>query len=307
MTDREKALQFLMDKRGWIKKNPSETAARLQSLGMNISETESRELQSIARSSIKEAVVTPVRRRRLFFDIETSPNIVLSWGIGRKVSLSHENIIAERAIICVSWKWEHDDRVFSLTWDPETRSDRQLVEDFISVIHSADEVVAHNGDGYDVPWLRARAFYYGIPMSPYIKSVDTKKLANNMYLNSRRLDYISKFLGGDGKTHTEYQMWKDILLNCDKKALADMVLYCENDVRELESIYHELKRYNMPATHAGIIEGKTKCSCPECASTSLTYVKMLVTPKGSISHEMTCDDCGMFMTITDNTYRNAYS
>lgn len=30
--------------------------------------------------------------KRLFFDIETSPNIVFSWNIGRDISIDYENI-----------------------------------------------------------------------------------------------------------------------------------------------------------------------------------------------------------------------
>ena len=41
--------------------------------------------------------------RRLYFDCETSPNIVYSWRIGYKIELSHDSIIEERRIICISY------------------------------------------------------------------------------------------------------------------------------------------------------------------------------------------------------------
>ena len=34
---------------------------------------------------------TPIKR--LFWDIETSPNVVLSWRIGYKINLDHDNIL----------------------------------------------------------------------------------------------------------------------------------------------------------------------------------------------------------------------
>jgi hypothetical protein len=37
--------------------------------------------------------------KRLFFDIETSPNIGLFWSAGFKLNIAPENIIKERAII----------------------------------------------------------------------------------------------------------------------------------------------------------------------------------------------------------------
>ncbi len=55
-------------------------------------------------------------KKRLFFDLEVSPNIVFSWRIGREVSLSDADIIQERAIICVGYKWEGDDKTYSIQW-----------------------------------------------------------------------------------------------------------------------------------------------------------------------------------------------
>ena len=40
-------------------------------------------------------------KKILFFDIETSFNICWSWSIGRKISLSDDNILEERKIICI--------------------------------------------------------------------------------------------------------------------------------------------------------------------------------------------------------------
>jgi hypothetical protein len=42
--------------------------------------------------------------KRLFFDIETSPNIGYFWRAGYKLNIGHENIIEERKIICISYK-----------------------------------------------------------------------------------------------------------------------------------------------------------------------------------------------------------
>ena len=41
--------------------------------------------------------------KRLFFDIETSPNIVFAWRIGYNLSLQTHDIIEERKIICISY------------------------------------------------------------------------------------------------------------------------------------------------------------------------------------------------------------
>ena len=85
-------------------------------------------------------------RRRLFFDIETSPNIGLFWEPGYKVRISSDNIIKERAIICIAWKYAGG-RVQSLSWDA-LQDDKDLLTTFIPILESADEVVAHYGDRF---------------------------------------------------------------------------------------------------------------------------------------------------------------
>lgn len=102
-------------------------------------------------------------RKRLFFDIETSPNIVTSWRIGYNLNISPDNIIHERAIICVCWKWEGEDEVHSLTWD-KNQNDKQLLKKFIKVLNSADEIIGHNGDRFDIKWLRTRCIFHDIDM-----------------------------------------------------------------------------------------------------------------------------------------------
>jgi hypothetical protein len=57
--------------------------------------------------------------KRLFFDIETSPNIGLFWAAGYKKNISPDNIIKERAIICIAYKWADDDKTYVLTWDKD--------------------------------------------------------------------------------------------------------------------------------------------------------------------------------------------
>ena len=44
--------------------------------------------------------------KRLYLDIETSPNIGMFWESGYKKNISYDNIIKERAIICICYKWK---------------------------------------------------------------------------------------------------------------------------------------------------------------------------------------------------------
>jgi len=79
--------------------------------------------------------------KRLFFDIETSPNICYAWRIGYNLSLQPHDIIEERKIICISYKWENEDKIHSLTWD-KNQCDKQMLIDFVNVANTADELIA---------------------------------------------------------------------------------------------------------------------------------------------------------------------
>jgi len=140
--------------------------------------------------------------KRLFFDIETSPNIGLFWTAGYKQNISHENIIKERAIICICYKWAGEDEVHSLTWD-KNQNDKKLLEQFIKILNDANEIIGHNGDRFDLPWIRTRCLYHRIPIFPNYTTLDTLKNSRSKFkFNSNKLDYIASFLGLGKKIHT---------------------------------------------------------------------------------------------------------
>jgi len=244
--------------------------------------------------------ITP---KRLFFDIETSPNIVYSWRIGYKINLMPHSIIEERKIICISYSWEGDKKKQSFTWD-KNKCDKQMLIDFIKVLNQADEVIAHNGDRFDVPWLRGRCIYHGIDMMPQITTLDTlKKVKGKMgfNFNSNRLDYIARFLGVGKKIKTDWELWVGCM-DGDSKSLKEMVKYCEMDVQVLKDVYKKLQPYIKVNTHHGRLNGGEKFSCPNCESTHVHCNKTRYTAAGTEKKEMKCRDCGTHYTINNRTY-----
>ena len=209
---------------------------------------------------------TKTQRRRLFFDIETSPNIGLFWEAGFKKNIDYSNIIKERAIICICYKWEEEKEVYSLNWDAK-QNDKAMLQKFIEVANTATELVGHNGDKFDLSWIRTRCLYHSIEMFPKYTTIDTLKVARSKFrFNSNRLNYIADFLGIGQKIKTEFCLWKDILLHKDKKAMEDMIKYCKKDVVLLEKVFKALSQHIEPKTHYGVIFGEDRGSCPECLS-----------------------------------------
>lgn len=244
-------------------------------------------------------------RKRLFFDIETSFNVGIFWRAGFNQTIRPEDIIHERAIICICWKWEGEDEVHELHWDNK-QSDKKLLETFIKEINKADQIVAHNGDRFDLKWLRTRCLFHRLPMFPKYDTIDTLKIAKKQFnFNSNKLDYIAKFLGLDGKLeHEGLSMWKKIVFDKDKEALNTMIDYCKKDVLVLEEVYNTIKNYSTPQFNYAVLRGGDKFECPECGNTHVSVNKTYTTSQGTIKHSMRCLDrkCGTAYNINNKTY-----
>ena len=241
--------------------------------------------------------------KRLFFDIETSPMIVYSWRTGWKINIHTNNIIEDWRIICISYKWEGEDKVHTVRWD-KNKCDKKLLKDFLKIANQADEMIAHNGDRFDIKKIRTRCIYHRIPMFPKYRTLDTlKKAKSGFNFNSNRLDYIAKFLGVGAKLeHEGFNMWVKCMQG-DKQALDNMVEYCEMDIIVLEDVFNELQNYILNNTHTGTILGGFKHECPNCASEDADLLKNAFTAKGTIKRVMECDTCEYVYEISNSAYR----
>lgn len=245
-----------------------------------------------------------MKTKKLFFDIETSPNIGLFWSAGYKKDIPYENIIKERAIICICYKWDGEKEVHSLTWD-KNQNDKSLLQEFIKVANTADELIGHNGDSFDLPWIRTRCLYHNILMFPKYSTLDTLKKARYYFnFNSNTLNYIANFLNMGAKKSTGYDLWKKIVLNKDQKALDYMVKYCKHDVVLLEKVYNKFASYIDSSVHHGVAKGLNKCSCPNCGSGNISVSKIRYTSLGSKKIQLQCKKCSKYHTVAESTYHS---
>ena len=234
----------------------------------------------------------------MFFDIETSPNIGFFWQPGWKVNLGYQNIIHERAIICIAYKWAGEKKISSLQWNGR-QCDKAMLKKFIPVMNQADEVVGHNGDRFDIVWLRTRCLLHEIPMVPDYVSIDTLKLARGKFrFNSNRLDYIAKYLGLAGKSHTTFDLWRKIVLDKDPASMRKMVRYCKNDVVLLEAVWDRINAYVPPRSS----KAEYASQCPECGSDSTCINKRRRTAAGYLRVSFYCNDCGKYHSIAASRF-----
>lgn len=245
--------------------------------------------------------------RRLFFDIETSPNIGTFWRPGYKITLRYDNIIKHNAVICISYKWEDEDKVHNLRWHSPNGEwdDSKMLEEFAEIVKQADEVVAHNGDRFDIKWLRTRCLYHGIKFPAFIKTLDTlPKVKYFFNFPTNHLNDIGRYLGVGQKLDTDYDLWVDVCLNHNQEKLQYMIDYCNMDVVLLQDVYEKIKSYVDSNTHQGMHKGKAKWTCPQCGSENVEYIKPAISGTGNITGRvMECKECGHTYKISNTEYR----
>lgn len=252
---------------------------------------------------VKESSQSRAKIKRLFWDIETSPNVVLAFRAGYDVTINHDAVIEERKIICIGYKWEGEKNVTVLRWD-KNQDDRQMLREFLAVANQADEMVHHHGDRFDMPWFRTRCLILGFEPIPPYKTIDTKAWASKyFYFNSNKLDYLSKVLGYGGKLKTDFDLWKDIVLHNCPVAMDKMCRYCGVDVLKLEKVFKRFQPYMKVKTHAGVYGGLDKWTCPLTGSTNVRHNKRRVTAAGTVQHQMQNQETGNYYTINEGAYK----
>lgn len=294
---KEDLIFFLNKKTSYLKKGPGWLAKRF-----NLSKGDAYEALQEVKKHKKQRKGPLIKR--LFFDIETSPNVVYTWRAGYNITISHDSIIKERRIISIHWKWQYSNKVYNLCWD-ENQNDKKMLKEFMDVLNGADECVAHNGDRFDIRWLRTRCLYHGIPMIANVKTLDTRKKAkSHFYFNSNKLDYIAKFVGvGKKLDHEGYELWLKVM-DGDKEALKRMLEYGDHDVVILEMIYHKMKNYIRHNVHHGVLKGHEKTSCPNCTNEKISFVKLISTPMGTVQVLVKCNNCDYIFKLSYKKYLN---
>lgn len=251
-----------------------------------------------------------MKKKRLIFDIEVSPNIGWFWKPEHWLRVDHSNIILEGKIICICYKWADEKEVYFLTWDHK-HNEREMLLKFIKVVNQADELVTHNGDKFDIPWVRTRCLVNGVSMMPDYVSIDTCKEAKHKFnFMSNKLSHIAKVCGlGEkldtggaklwkqvlmGETELENRdFWKRLLLGNNPAALKKMVRYCKNDVRLLERVWNKINPYIRAKSHFG----EATNTCPECGSNHIVINKHTITAGGTHKVSFHCRDCGKYHSV----------
>jgi hypothetical protein len=247
------------------------------------------------------------KRKRLFYDIETSFCKGHFWRPGWGQNIMPHQITEYAKIISIHWKWEGDDEVKNLDWGLEKQCDKQIVKKFIKLMDKADEIITHNGKRFDTPWIRTRAMFHDIPMRHSYNEIDTYKLAKK-YLNlpSNSLKEVCKYFKLPAKKDAGgIDTWIGVVYRKEKEAMDHMLYYGDGDITSLEAVFNKFKSYVNPNMHYGVLKGHAKYHCPECATLG-NWNKTYTTRAGTIQHYLRCrnTDCKVSFKVNNKTYQD---
>lgn len=202
----------------------------------------------------------------ILLDIETAPSLGYVWGRWQQDVVDFERPWYVLSYACKELG-KRGVTVRGLIdysgYTKDRESDRALMADLWKVLDSADIVVAHNGDKFDIPKINARFLAHGMaPPSPY-QTIDTRKLAKRFFrFDSNKLDDIGHYLGIGRKIPTNFSLWRGCMEG-DAAAWNRMKHYNVMDVILLEKIYLKLRSWN--TTHPTVAPGQPE-ACPKCGS-----------------------------------------
>lgn len=225
----------------------------------------------------------------LILDIETSPNMVYTWGLWNQ-NIGLNQIIKPSEVICFAYSWFGSDEVKAISG-----VERNLIKPLMKLLDEADIIVAHNADRFDLPRIRALALKLGVyPPSPF-KVVDTLKVARRQFkFESNRLDFLAEMLGvkpkGNHKEFPGFELWLEYM-NGNPKAREAMEEYNINDVETLEDIYLKMLPWIDNHPNIAVMAEQDTHVCPKCGSKELHRRGFAYTNVGKYQRYR-CTDCG---------------
>lgn len=247
------------------------------------------------------------KKKRLFYDIETSFCKGHFWRPGWNQNILPHQITEYAKIISIHWKWQGSKTVHNLDWGLHKQCDKEMLEKFVKVMDEADEIITHNGKRFDTPWIRTRCVLHGISMRHTYNEIDTYKLCKK-YLNlpSNSLKEVCKYYDLPAKKDAGgIDTWIGVVYKKEKKHMKHMLFYGDGDIVSLEAVFSKLRPYVKPNMHYGKLYGGFKFNCPECGGLPY-FTSRYTTAAGTIQNYMRCKGtaCQTSFKVSSKTYQD---
>lgn len=121
--------------------------------------------------------------------------------------------------------------------------DKRIVQSLVDTLSEFDTVVTYYGTGFDIPFIRTRALKHKInfPVYDQLHHLDCYYLVKSKFkLRSNRLAVVTQFLGIEGKTNLDPDIWIRAALG-DKKSLAYILDHNIKDTKILHDLHLEVE------------------------------------------------------------------
>jgi DNA polymerase elongation subunit (family B) len=189
-----------------------------------------------------------------------------------------------------------DDSSFFKQGDPTTMiDDSEIVQAIVELVDSADAIVHHYGDRFDLRFVNTRALVNGIIPPHPPTTIDTWKVArSNLAMTSNRLATLAEtFCSEDNqKSGLSKDQWK--LAGMGHRPTLDKMLdYCIQDVMSTEELYLALRPVirNHPYIGPSGTREDRRLQCPTCGSMSTVGHGVRRTKCFEVSRRR-CTNCG---------------
>lgn len=220
-----------------------------------------------------------------------------------------KSITKDWYITCAAWSWLDISKGtigkiqtvavndFKTRYKRNHRDDYMVVKTLLSVISEADVVIGHNVDGHDLGKIFYRQSKHALPPIVPPVSVDTLKMARQIFnSSSNSLYHLAKELGVPCKIELPHGTMHRAD-DGDETALNKVIKYCKGDILSGASIYYKMLPYAYKHPNLAKIFSNSKESleCPACLSTEhIKYgVKGVKTAQGGAKYQFyRCKSCG---------------
>jgi hypothetical protein len=205
---------------------------------------------------------------------------------------NHKNITRDWVLLGASWMFLEDDKpeVVSVT-QQAVFDDYGVVCKMHEVLCSADVLIGHNSDAFDLKKFNTRAIKYGLPPIPPKQTIDTLKLARKYFkFTSNSLAYVANFLEVGMKNETPD--WEKIIAG-DADELRYMRRYNKQDVLVTKNVYLKLRAWDTKGSvNKNVYSPAKHNQCKVCLSDNLVDHSDYAYTKTGKYALYRCGDCG---------------
>jgi predicted RNA-binding Zn-ribbon protein involved in translation (DUF1610 family) len=228
------------------------------------------------------------------YDIETSPNLVYTWGLFKQM-VGINQIVRDWSVLSIAYKWLGEEKVHYFDCEDDPLDDSGVVAKAYELFDEADILVGQNSVHFDTRKMTARFIEMGmLPHSP-VKQIDTKVEAAKLAMfTSNKLEWLAPHLTDVVKDkHNEFpgfELWSEAL-NGNPRAWAAMRKYNPQDVIATEKLYLKLRPWIKGHPNVNVEDDDETMRCGHCGSAHILRRGFATTQVGKYQRYQ-CGNCG---------------